>query len=61
MVSELKSLHSYIRSLPTKEDFEHCCKRIKNTYRQEISKPKRDIGVCFEGIENTTDGLCSAV
>lgn len=58
---QLKSLHSYIRLLPTQADFEHCVTRIEKTYGQEISELKKDKGVHIENIENTTDGLCSAL
>lgn len=51
------SLHTYIRSLPTKADFEKCAKRIEKTYIQEINGLKKDLGVHVEDIENTTDGL----
>lgn len=57
MESHIRSLHSYIKSLPTKEDFEHCVKRIEKTYRQEITERKKDLGVRMEDIESTTDGL----
>lgn len=50
----MKSAHSYIRSLPTKADFELCVKRIEKNYRQKISELKRDIGARFEDMETTT-------
>lgn len=54
-------LHSYIRSLPTKSDFEQSVTRIEKTYRQEINELQKDLGVCMEDIQNTTDGLCNAL
>lgn len=47
---QMRSLHSYIRSLLTKADFEQCIKHIEKTYKQEITELKKDIGAHFEDI-----------
>lgn len=59
--SQMRSLHSYMRFLPTKTDFEQYVKRIEKTYRQEITELKKDLGVRMEDIEYTADGLCTAL
>lgn len=61
MASQLKSMHNYICSLPTKTDFNQYVKRIEKTYKHGISELKKDIGAHFEDIENTTDDLHVAV
>lgn len=57
----MQSLHAYMCSLPTKNYFEHLVSRIEKTYRQEIMELKKDLGVCMEDIENTTDGICNTL
>lgn len=61
MVSQMQSLHTYIHSLPTKNDFEHYVSHIDQTYRQEITGLKRDIGIRMEDIESTTEGICNTL
>lgn len=61
MESQMQSLHSYMRSLPTKSDFEHYVSRIEQTYRQEIMELKKDLGVCMEDIEGNTEGICNTL
>lgn len=46
--SQMRSLHSCMRFLPTKTDFEQYVKRIEKTYRQEITELKKDLGVRME-------------
>lgn len=61
METQMRSLPSCIKSLPTKSDFECYVKRIEHTYKQEISELKKDLGVYMEDIENTTVDLCTAL
>lgn len=61
MAYQLKSKYNYIRSLPTKADFEQNVKLIEKIYKQVISELKKDIGARFEDIENTMDDLHVAV
>lgn len=43
MESQMRSLHSYIRSLPTKADFENCVHRIEKACKKANSDLKRDM------------------
>lgn len=61
MESQIRSLHSYIRSLPTKLDFEHCVHGIEKVCKKEISDLKKDMGACFEDVDTTTDSLNNTV
>ena len=61
MEAQIRSLHSYIRSLPTKTDFEQCVSRIERAYKKEISDFKKDVGARFEDLDATTEGLSTAV
>lgn len=61
MESQMRSMHAYLRSLPTKTDFEHYVSRMEKSYRKEIAELKRDLGTRMEDVENTTDGMCNTL
>lgn len=61
MESHVRSMHTYMRSLPTKSDFEHYVCHIEKAYRQEITELKQDLVVCMKDVENTTDGICNTL
>lgn len=46
-MGQMRFLHSYMRSLPTKAGFEQYVKRIEKTYKQDISEHKKDIWGTF--------------
>lgn len=57
----MRSMHTYLRSLPTKSDFENYVSRIEKSYRQEITDIKKDFGICMKDVENTAEGICNTL